>query len=427
MKKIVIVGSSAIVIKIIELIRNKNIEAKIYLASWDKSLPFDRNLFPEVIAKGLSLKNILCKPKDFYSQNNVECLLEHEVTRINPGKRKVFFEDKSNIEADILIICDTPESRFPDIKGNSKTGIFGLRRGKDVEQISQSLFMADSVAIQSNSLSGLKIALAIGQKGKEVIFVTNEHVLFKSFDLAEKEWIGRILEEQKIQIVFDNEIAEVLGDAEAKAIRTKTGKVFSCEIIIFLETNEDVRLFSDSELQLSPEGKINVNERYKTNIENVYAVDTVANNSLSCKEDILTMQVLEEQAAAIVSDLSGDNIPLGNKMHSDFLKIGELNIDIFGSLDAEGAHIHKTSDLVNNSLRIVYEKNCICTGAILVNVDNCTRDKITDLIQNKKQYDETPKTIENIAIGEDIPCPAQELAVEENNLPEQPILNNNSG
>ena len=51
-------------------------------------------------------------------------------------RKKIFTDDKEQIDYDVLVVTDTPENRFPDIKGVNKAGVFGFKKLKDIEEIS---------------------------------------------------------------------------------------------------------------------------------------------------------------------------------------------------------------------------------------------------------------------------------------------------
>ena len=69
-------------------------------------------------------------------------------------RKKIVIEDNGQIDYDILIITDTPENRFPTIKGANRTGIYGYKKLKDVDQMLNVLPVGDTVANQAYRFSG---------------------------------------------------------------------------------------------------------------------------------------------------------------------------------------------------------------------------------------------------------------------------------
>ena len=75
-----------------------------------------------------------------------------------------------------------------------------------------------------------------------------------------------------LRIIRANAISEVLGDKEAKAVKLKGGKVFASEIILFMETDEDLRLFSGLLTRVGQ--KIDVDADFKaTGVDGLFIVD----------------------------------------------------------------------------------------------------------------------------------------------------------
>ena len=175
MKRIVILGSSAAGVKAIEDIRASGPESEITLIAFDGHYPYYRDTFAPYIAKEIDAPKVFCKAKEFYVKNNVNVILDKKLSRINAKRRIICMEDKERIEYDILIVTDTPENQFPDIKGTNKTGIYGYKKLKCIDQLFNAVPLIDTVAVQSDSFTGLQAAAALVKRGKEVIFITSEN------------------------------------------------------------------------------------------------------------------------------------------------------------------------------------------------------------------------------------------------------------
>src|SRR3989344_5706833 len=117
MKKIVILGNSPAVVKIIEDVRAAAPENEVVLWSTEKSLPYFPERLADYAAENIPLKEVLCRPEKFYEQNNVRLILGKGVSRINFRKGQLASEEKETFDYDYLVIAGALERRFPEIKG----------------------------------------------------------------------------------------------------------------------------------------------------------------------------------------------------------------------------------------------------------------------------------------------------------------------
>lgn len=293
MKKIVVIGNSIAGVKALETIRGFDVESDLTIFALDGFYPYNRDLFPDYFLKKIKESKIfyptgiqphaadsikgLHQPKEFYEQNRINVILERQISRINFKNKRIFTPEKDQIDFDVLIIADTHQVRFPDIQGTGKTGVFALRKLSDLKKIIMAIPLVETVVIETNSPQGLRMADAFKEQGKEVI-------------------------------VLDNAVTEILGDAEVKAVRLKSGKVLAAEMVIFAEASPDLRLFADTDLKIDQ--RILIDSSFRTNIEGVFAFPPMAR----FKEeefntgDLTSTTALEEAGKTIAANIAGQDV-----------------------------------------------------------------------------------------------------------------------
>ena len=127
--------------------------------------------------------------------------MDKKISRINFRKSQIGFEDKSKLDYDLLILTDTPSMILPDTKGNHRTGVFGLRRMTDMVEMGKLLAICETIVIQSQTLLGLRVALALRRRGKEVIWVTPETRFLSQFLNEEAgNFVRSLVEESGVRI-----------------------------------------------------------------------------------------------------------------------------------------------------------------------------------------------------------------------------------
>ncbi len=403
MKRIVLLGCSAAGVKIIEQIRAHDCESEITIISFDGYYPYSRQVFASVIAGEIPFEKVYCRDKDFYEKNNVNVLLDKIISRINIKRRTIFTEDKEQIDYDVLVVGETPENRFPpSIKGTGKAGVFGYKKLKDIDQIVNDLPLKDSIVIQSKSFSGLQAAVAFAKRNKEILLISSqEDFLGKHFSGDMMQWILNRFEELGLRVIRENGISEVLGDKDAKAVRLRSGKVYSAQVVIIGETDEDLRLFLNSDLQMGK--KINVDDRYRTNIESIFAVDQVVVQGSS--EPITPSLVLEEQGSSVAAAITDQEHAAEVPVLSWDLVIEGLTISALGQTELKhNRTVQQDFDRESGKYEALYFENNCLIGAILVNTEN-KKGEYLRMISEKGSIEpagEKPLTDEVISRRDDI-------------------------
>lgn len=403
MKKIVIIGSSSAGVKIIEAIRSKGSEDEITVITLDGHYPYERNAFASFIAKDITPEEVFCKAKDFYDQNNVNVVLDKKITRINVKRRTIFMEDKERFEYDICVITDTPENRFPGIKGANKTGVYGVKKLKDMDHLFGVIPVYDLIVIQSDTFVGLQIAAALVKRGKEVIFVTSRKgFITTQFGDYAAQWLVTQFEKANVRIMRDDKIEEILGDKDAKAVRIKDGKVYSAQAIILTEGEEDLRLFTDTGLQMNK--RIEVNDQFRTNIESIFAIDQVSAQINS--EPITPIDVLDEQGLTVAAAINGETRPLQLPVESKSLSMDGLIMSVLGKVETgPEIEVQQLFDQELGQYKAIYIQGEQFVGAVLINMES-EKDELLRLITEKGcvqteeagqigQQDVSPELVDN--------------------------------
>ncbi|MCK5013526.1 MAG: FAD-dependent oxidoreductase [Candidatus Omnitrophica bacterium] len=383
MKRIIILGSSAAGAKVIEEVRRNDRESEITIIALDGHYPYRRDAFASFISKEITPENVFYRSKDFYDQHNVNIILDQKISRVNFKRKRVFTEDKQQFEYDVLIVTDTPENRYPDIKGTNKENVYGYKKLNDIDKIVNALPVVKTVVIQSNSFSGFEAALSFIKREKEVILVSSEDsFLTASFETEMVEWLISKLEEKGLRVIRDNMISEILGDKDAKAVRLQSGKVFSAEVILFVETDEDLRLFSGSSIKVTQ--KIEVNAEFKAGSDDVFAVDQAC--QLSGFEPVTPLSVLEEQGETVAAVISGQERTFTMPLCTLSQNIEGFVLTVLGRIDGEGVTVNHAFDQDSGTYKGLYiQDNCL-VGAVLVNKED-ERDALLENIQKKVLFD----------------------------------------
>jgi nitrite reductase (NADH) large subunit len=286
MLNILIIGNSLSAVSAIEEIRRQDASSKITLFCPEGVLPYDRCLLPSFAARDIKESNLLAKPAKFFEERQVQVVLNEPLTRISTKRKQITTGSKAHISFDKLLLTDLAAVKLPSIKGHHKQGVFDIARLTAVKELVKYLPYADNIIVEVNTFAGFDMACALKRLGKEVIMVSaTEGLLGDVLDDESSVLLKQIIEAQGIRVVVKTVIEEILGDAEVKAIRLKSGKVMAGEAVIFDNVTADLKILADT--GLLEEDQFNVGEFFNTVLPEVFACDgALGSYDLSSQESM---------------------------------------------------------------------------------------------------------------------------------------------
>ncbi|MBF0478550.1 MAG: NAD(P)/FAD-dependent oxidoreductase [Candidatus Omnitrophica bacterium] len=370
MSKVVILGSSPVAVKLIDQLRKKNYAGDISLILFDGFLPYERQFLSHQ-------KNIeqaewpAIQPAEFFESQKVNVFFDQEISRINTSRKKIFTENKNQLDYDWLIITEMPKNKFPDIKGITKTGLFNARKKKAVATVIEKFSFAENITIVSDDLMGFDLACYFSQKRSDVLLVQSDQgFLNRVFSDEVSDWFFAQLLHQRIKVETANPINEILGDAEIKAVRLDSGKVYATDLVLFDGQPEDLRLFYDSAMEMHDQ--IIVNEMLQTGEDGVFAVDPVGmirghlKFSQNQQAELMTEQIIakENNSSFEPSELGAEVMLI-----HDHFDLGELTIDCIGELlTRPQVETKEYFDKDKNEFKKMFILEGIIVGCVLVNL-----------------------------------------------------------
>jgi len=293
-------------------------------------------------------------------------------------------EEKESIDFDILVITDTLTTKFPDIKGIQKKGVFSTRRFNDIKEVNSSLALIETIVVQVNDLMGFLLACALRKRNKEVILIVPSHFLLSLIiDQGPAQVLTKLLDDNAVRIITGNSIAEVMGDGDVKAVRLSSGKVLASQAVIFSQTKADFKLFVNSGLTLDP--AILVKESFKTNLDHVYAVDEACvfpADKYLCDFEISAGH-LAEQGRVVGRSIIGEVCSYSVIPRFISLNIFDTVVVLLGRTKNQSElREYKEFDPRQNMYKKILMENDLIVGAILINVKD-EGQKIKRLIEEK--------------------------------------------
>jgi nitrite reductase (NADH) large subunit len=384
MNNIVFVGNSLAAVKAIEEIRKTNQTVGITIVT-EGFYPYDREKLFSYLGREIKEKQTLCHPEGFYHENNVRVIADKTVARFNFKRGQVFFENKEQLEYDVLVLADVGAPRLPAIKGSHKEGVYSAARLKDVKTIAEQIQFGENVLIQLSSLPGFRTLCALSGLGKEIVVSAPSSVLFQGLlDAESSSILKQLLEQSGIRLMLDNPIEEILGDAEAKAVRLKSGKVFAADMIILDDLRLDTRIIKESGLEFAWSD----NHSYRTNFSNVYVADaffkSFTDGETESNSYATPSAVLYEQGQAIGREIAGQAGTIEHSPNVTTFQLKGLRGFWLGKAYLqEGGREFLKFDASKNVYKKIFANDTHLSGAVFFNAEEGECSAILDVFEKK--------------------------------------------
>ena len=336
MKNIVFIGNSVANVNAIEQLRAKNGETQITLISSDAFLPYSRQLLSGFLGKEIKEKQMFYRPESFYKENKIRVITNQPVARINFKKNQVVLENKEQISFDLLVLADIASPRLTEIKGHNKKGVFHAVRLASVKDIIEQLTFTQTIVLEVSSLSGFLNLCAISHYQKETIVASAADTLLADrLDIESASMLKQLLEYQGIRVMMANPLEEILGDSDLKAVRLKSGKVLSTEMVILDDVKCDTRIFKETGLEVQQSDDSNAP---RPNIKNVFWMDAVASAFFDKKGGDYNFvdADLENQGQRLIQHILSDHQDFKSKDFVLKFKVKELKGCLFGETLSTG-------------------------------------------------------------------------------------------
>jgi NAD(P)H-nitrite reductase large subunit len=373
MKQFIIIGNSAAGIAAVESIRQKDRESKVIVISDEDYPSYCRCLISYYLAQDVKEDKILYRPENFYKDNNIELILNKKVIRVDPEKNRIVCEDKTSFSYDSLLIATGSSPKFPETPGIKKRGVFGFRTIKDAKDIDAVLPVTKAACVLGGGLIGLKAAYALKKRKIDVkVVIKSRQVLSQMLDFEAAGMVQKRLEENGIDILLGEDIKEIIGEGDIRAVKLGSGKAFEASLVIVGKgVSPNIDLVKGSEIKLN-EGII-ANQLLSTSIPNVYTAGDVCESfdiTLGKHTINALWPIAVEQGKIAGSNITGENLSYDGSLGINSIEFFGLPVVSLGIYKVNAGDPSYEELKISNAKEARYKKiilkDNILVGAVLV-------------------------------------------------------------
>lgn len=277
--KVVIVGASMAGQSAAVELRKQGYDGEILMVSQEEHLPYDRPpLSKKIITREWDFEKIKLKDADFYSENNIQLKLGHQIGQVDPVAKTITTVSMEVIGYDVLILATGGRPRRLDVPGRDLDGIHQVLEYSDSLRVAEELGAgAQRVVVVGGGFIGAEAAAALAEHGKDVSLIeVSPSPMSYALGSEVGDVFNRIFKEEGVTLDTKTTIASYHGaDGRVTHAKSFDGKVFEADLVI-----ECVGILPNVELAEAAGCRVDngvvVDGFMRTNVEDVYAIGDIA-------------------------------------------------------------------------------------------------------------------------------------------------------
>lgn len=257
----------------------KHSKERIQIISAETPFFFSRTALMYVYMGHMKFEHTQPYENDFWEKNNID-LVHAFVKRVDSQTKTIVLDNGEHIQYDKLVIATGSKTRFFNWPGQELEGVQGLYNYQDLMSLEahtpkpfEKNHRAKHAIIVGAGLIGVELAEMLLTRNIKVTFlVRGDHFWGNVLTPGEAVQIKDHLLSHGVNLLFDTELKEVLGDDEGRvrSVVTDKGEEIDCQLL-GITTGVEANLSFEMDVALDTNRGILVNEFLETSIESIYA------------------------------------------------------------------------------------------------------------------------------------------------------------
>ncbi|MGG7176881.1 FAD-dependent oxidoreductase [Clostridium paraputrificum] len=277
-------------------------------------------------------KLILMNPKKFISQYRIEARVNNEVLSIDRENKKVKVYNVVTGETyeesyDKLILSPGAKPIVPRIEGIEKANIFTIRNVVDIDKLNQYVKSNESkkVAVIGGGYIGVEAAENLNEAGYHVTLIEAMPQILKPFDYDMVQILHKEMMDHGVNLVIGD---KVNGFTENEVLLESGKRIEARTVVMAIGVMPEVTLALEANLELGDTGAIKVDQNYRTNDKDIYAVGDaieVFNPLMGTMTKISLAGPAQIAARAVADHINGISVNNPGFIGSSAIKVFDFN------------------------------------------------------------------------------------------------------
>lgn len=279
--KYVIVGGGIAGTTAAETIRKIDSEGKIAIISDEPHPLYSRVLLskPKWVLGEQPFDNVWLKTDTWYIENNIHLFRGIAATHLDGATKQITLADGDVLVYEKLLLATGAHSRKWNVPGAEKKGVMCLRTVDDAKAIGKAV-QGDPchvVMIGSSCVSFEIIEILIARGFTVTEVMREKHFFEPQLSQNEATLIERELEKNNVEVIRENEVAEILGGDRVERVRLKDGREIACGLVLpFIGVELPISWIQEA--GVATHKGIYANEFLETNVPDVYTAGDTSEN-----------------------------------------------------------------------------------------------------------------------------------------------------
>lgn len=261
-----------------ETIRSRDKDGSIVIVSAEPYPLYSRIMLSKrgFFLGQISEDRIWLKTKEWYEQNHISLLSGHNAVSLEPEKQILTLENGEGIKYQKLLLAIGSQPNELNISGAKKNGVFHMYTLNDARKIIETVKTAKKAVVAGGGFIAFEMCDLLRQKGLEVTLIMRKDKLWSKI-LNNNGWqiIERAMLTGGVELIKNDQVAEILGDDAVSAVKTKNGSGMQCDLFIAgIGINCPTEPFMSA--GISCDRGIIINEYLETNVSSIWAAGDAA-------------------------------------------------------------------------------------------------------------------------------------------------------
>lgn len=275
---------------------------------------------------------VLMDPEDFYNDYRIDARIHNEVTSIDRENKEVLVKNHLTGEEykekyDKLILSPGASPIVPPFQGIDDVNLFTIRNVADISKLKTFMTENDSedITVIGGGFIGIEAAENLRMAGYNVTVVEAMDQIMRPFDYDMVQVLHKEIHDKGIDLIVGDKVLNF----EKDTVVLESGKKIKADAIVMaIGVRPETRLAESAGLELGKTGAIKVNQNFRTNDPDIYALGDaieVYNRLLHSQSKLALAGPAQKQARAAADHIYGRPVHNTGVIGSSVIRIFDYN------------------------------------------------------------------------------------------------------
>lgn len=275
---------------------------------------------------------VLMSPEKFLVQYNIQARVNNEVLSINKEEKNVTVKNLLTGETykesyDKLVLSPGAKPIVPNIPGIEEVNIFTIRNVVDIDKLNKYIKSIDTkdIAVIGGGFIGVEAAENLRDAGYNVALIEGTDQILRPFDYDMVQILHKEIYDKGVNLIVGDKVEKFEKDAVILA----SGKKINAKVVVMaIGVSPETALAKGADLEIGETGAIKVDQNYRTNDENIYAVGDAIEIYNALTHSVVKLSLAgpaQKQARSVADHINGKKSLNKGYIGSSAIKIFDYN------------------------------------------------------------------------------------------------------